>query len=185
MTFLIRPATPDDATAIAAIYAPYVEDHSVSFEEHAPSPIEMADRMAKVAAAGLPWLIAENDDWIVGFAYGRPFHERSAYRFAVETTIYVAEDRQREGVGRQLYMALIRTLAAQNYTQAIALIALPNEASLGMHESVGFQRAGVWRSVGYKQGEWRDVGLWQRQLALPEEPPEETLPFSTVGVVLS
>ena len=185
MTFLIRPATPDDATNIAAIYAPYVEDHSISFEEHAPSPTEMAERMAKVAQSGLPWLVAESDDWVVGFAYARPFHERSAYRFTVETTIYVSSDRQREGMGRQLYMALIRTLAAQNYTQAAALIALPNEASIGMHETVGFQRAGVWRSVGYKQGEWRDVGLWQRTLALPEDPPEEPKPFSEVGVVLA
>ena len=184
MTFSIRPAVRTDAESMAAIYAPYVEDHAVSFEAHAPTPGEMAKRIERIAGRGLPWLVAETDGVVLGFAYAAPFHERHAYRFAVETTIYIAPDRHREGIGRQLYMALIRTLATQGYTQAIALIALPNENSIGIHEAVGFHRAGVWRSVGFKKGEWRDVGLWQRQLALSEAEPEEPRPFSETGLVL-
>ena len=184
MTFLIRAATPADAEAIAAIYAPSVDDHSVSFEEHAPSPFEMADRIRKGDAEGLPWLVADSEDWVMGFAFACAFHGRHAYRFTVETTIYVADDHLREGIGRQLYMALVRTLTAQGYTQAVAKIALPNEASIGIHEAVGFQRAGVLRSVGFKQGEWRDVGQWQRPLAIMEAVPDEPKPFAAVGVVL-
>jgi phosphinothricin acetyltransferase len=183
MSFLIRVATNDDAAAIAEIYAPYVDALSVSFEQRAPSPKEMARRIETITET-YPWLIAESDGEVVGYAYGFRFRERWAYRFAVETAIYIAKHRQREGIGRRLYMALIRTLSAQGYTQALATIALPNENSIDMHEAVGFQRAGVWRGVGFKQGEWRDVGLWQRQLALSESEPDEPKPFGEVGLVL-
>ncbi|MGE3745870.1 MAG: arsinothricin resistance N-acetyltransferase ArsN1 family B [Sphingomonadaceae bacterium] len=183
MSFLIRAATPDDAAAIARIYAPYVESLSVSFEQRAPSTKEMARRIETVMET-YPWLVAENDGEVVGYAYASRFRERWAYRFAVEAAIYIAAHRQREGIGRRLYMALIRTLSAQGFTQALATIALPNEASIDMHEAVGFQRAGVWRSVGFKAGQWRDVGLWQRPLALMEETPEEPKPFSEVGLSL-
>lgn len=183
MSFLIRPATIEDATSIAEIYMPYVESLSVSFEQRAPSPKEMARRIESVLET-YPWLIAESDGEIVGYAYASRFRERWAYRFAVETAIYIASHRQREGIGRQLYMALIRTLSAQGYTQALATIALPNEGSIDMHEAVGFRRAGVWRGVGFKHGEWRDVGLWQRPLALMEDVPDEPKPFSEVGLML-
>jgi len=183
MSFLIRAATTADAPAIAAIYAPYVETLSVSFEQRAPSPKEMARRIETITET-YPWLIAEADGEVVGYAYGFRFRERWAYRFTVETAIYIAAHRQREGIGRRLYMALIRTLSAQGFTQAVATIAVPNDNSIEMHEAVGFKRAGVWRSVGFKQGEWRDVGLWQRPLALMEPEPDEPRPFSEVGLVL-
>jgi phosphinothricin acetyltransferase len=183
MSFLIRTVTPDDAAAIAEIYAPYVESLSVSFEERAPSPKEIARRIESVTA-NFPWLVATSDGEVVGYVYASRFRERWAYRFAVETAIYIASHRQREGIGRQLYMALIRTLSAQGYTQALATIALPNEGSIDMHEAVGFRRAGVWRGVGFKHGEWRDVGLWQRSLAMMEPVPDEPKPFSEVGLVL-
>lgn len=183
MTFLIRAASAEDAAVIASIYAPYVENHSISFEELAPSPEEMAGRIAGIAADGLPWLVAESDGEIVGYAYARRFHERHAYRFAVETSLYVSAGRQREGIGRQLYIALIRTLSAQGYTQALALIAMPNDASIAMHETVGFRRAGVWRSVGYKHGAWRDVAIWQRALAAMEDEPAEPRSFAEIGLV--
>lgn len=183
MSFLIRTVTLDDAAAVSAIYAPYVDSLSVSFEQRAPSPKEMARRIETVLET-YPWLIAEADGEVVGYAYAMRFRERWAYRFAVETAIYVAAHRQREGIGRQLYMALIRTLSTQGYTQALATIALPNEGSIDMHEAVGFRRAGVWRGVGFKHGEWRDVGLWQRPLALMEDIPDEPRPFSEVGLVL-
>lgn len=182
MSFLLRVATVDDAPAIAAIYAPYVEAHSVSFEERAPAAEEMAARITNVIRT-YPWLIAESDGVVLGYAYASRFRERWAFRFAVETSIYIAQDRQRQGIGRELYMALIHTLSAQGYTQALATIVLPSEASIDMHEAVGFKRAGVWRSVGFKHGEWRDVGLWQRPLALMEDVPNEPRPFSEIGLV--
>jgi L-amino acid N-acyltransferase YncA len=183
MSFLIRTVTTGDEAAIAEIYAPYVDSLSVSFEQRAPSPKEIARRIETVTET-YPWLIAESEGEIVGYAYASRFRERWAYRFAVETAIYIAAHRQREGIGRQLYMALIRTLSAQGYTQALATIALPNEGSIDMHEAVGFRRAGVWRAVGFKHGEWRDVGLWQRPLATMEDVPDEPKPFSEVGLVL-
>lgn len=183
MSLLIRTADAGDAGAIADIYAPYVESLSVSFEQRAPSAKEMARRIETIMAT-YPWLVAESDGEIVGYTYASRFRERWAYRFAVETAIYIAAHRQREGIGRQLYMVLIRTLSTLGYTQALATIALPNEGSIDMHEAVGFRRAGVWRGVGFKQGEWRDVGLWQRPLALMEIMPDEPKPFSEVGLVL-
>lgn len=183
MSFLIRAATTADAAAVAAIYAPYVDKLSVSFEQRAPSPKEMARRIETITET-YPWLIAESDGEVVGYAYGMRFRERWAYRFTVETAIYIAAHRQREGIGRRLYMALIRTLSAQGFTQAVATITLPNDNSIEMHEAVGFKRGGVWRSVGFKGGEWRDVGLWQRSLALMEPEPDEPKPFNEVGLVL-
>lgn len=183
MSFLIRAATSADAAAIAEIYEPYVETMSVSFEQRAPSAKEMARRIETITET-YPWLIAESDGEVVGYAYGFRFRERWAYRFTVETAIYIAAHRQREGIGRRLYMALIRTLSAQGYTQAVATITLPNDNSIEMHEAVGFKRGGVWRSVGFKGGEWRDVGLWQRSLALMESKPDEPKPYSEVGLVL-
>lgn len=182
MSLLLRTANVDDAAAIAEIYAPYVDAHSVSFEERAPSAEEMARRIESVTQT-YPWLVAESYGAVRAYAYANRFRERWAFRFAVETAIYVAPDRQRQGIGRELYMALIHTLSAQGFTQALATIALPNEASIDMHEAVGFKRAGVWRGVGFKHGEWRDVGLWQRPLALMETVPDEPRTFSETGLI--
>ncbi len=182
----IRPATTADAQAIAAIYAPYVESSAVSFEEEVPSAEQIAERMA--LKDGLyPWLIATSSEGsgVMGFACASRFRERPAYRFAVETSIYVAGDLQRNGVGRMLYDALIDTLEFQGFTQAIAAIALPNDASIKLHEAMGFFRAGIYREIGFKHGQWRDVGLWQRELATPENPPPEPKSFRQVGVVRS
>ncbi len=178
----IRVATAGDGAAIAQIYAPFVEASAVSFEDRAPSP----DTMAKRVVAGLgryPWLIAEENETVVAFAYAAPFRERTAYRFAVETSIYVAPEAQRRGVGTLLYGALLDTLDAQGFTQAMGTIALPNDASIRLHEMMGFFRAGTWRSVGWKRDRWRDVGLWQRPLSDPPEPPPEPKPFPEVGMV--
>lgn len=179
----IRPATLDDAAQIAAIYAPYVATGIISFEETPPSVDEMRARMAK-ANGYYPWLTATDGetDTVLGYAYADKFRERHAYRFVVETTIYVAGELQRQGVGRLLYEALIDTLRAQDFTQAISSISLPNDASIALHESVGFRRAGVYREVGFKDGRWIDVGLWQASLAEPETPAKEPRPFSEVGL---
>ncbi|AIT06478.1 acetyltransferase [Sphingomonas taxi] len=181
----LRPATPDDAAAVAAIYAPHVLAGTVSFETEVPDTRAMRTRMA--SSAGLyPWIVAttgEATGGVLGYAYATRFSEREAYRWAVETTIYVADVAQRQGVGRLLYEGLIDTLRAQGFTQAIGRIALPNSASITLHEQVGFRRAGVFRAIGHKHGQWIDVGYWQCALAEPTAPPAEPKRFADTGVV--
>jgi L-amino acid N-acyltransferase YncA len=177
----IRVAEDRDAEAIAAIYAPHVTRGLASLEERAPTPDEMRARLAKVAGT-FPWLVAEEDSGILGYAYAGRFRERAAYRWAVETTVYVAADAQRRGVGRLLYGALLDVLRRQGFVQAIAAITLPNDASIELHERAGFRRAGVYRQVGWKLGRWVDVGLWQVELADPGGTPPEPRPFSEVGL---
>lgn len=181
---VIRAAVPEDAAAIAAIYAPHVLVGTVSFETVAPDSRQMRARMA--ASAGLyPWMVATVGDGggVLAFAYATRFREREAYRFVCETTIYVADAAQRQGAGRLLYEALIDTLRAQGFTQAIGVIALPNDSSIKLHEAVGFRRAGMYREVGYKNGRWIDVGHWQCALNEPSTPPVEPRRFADVGVV--
>ena len=181
----IRAARPEDAAAIAAIYAPYVETGTVSFELDPPDARAMRTRMA--ASGGLyPWLVVTNGDadgGVLGYAYATKFRERPAYQYVVETSIYLASGTQGQGNGRQLYDALIDTLRAQGFTHAIGSIALPNDHSIRLHESVGFRRTGVLREVGYKQGRWIDVGYWQCALNPATIPPMEPRPFSEIGVV--
>lgn len=180
----IRAARADDAAAIAAIYAPHVLAGVASFETEAPDTREMRRRMEK--SDGLyPWLVATNGDaegGVLGYAYAARYRERAAYRWMVETTIYVADVAQRQGIGRLLYEALIDTLRAQGFTQAIGIIALPNDQSISLHEAVGFRRAGVLREAGYKGGRWIDVGLWQCELAEPAAPPREPRGVAETGV---
>ncbi len=182
---VIRAARPEDAAAIAAIYAPHVLTGTVSFETEAPDTRAMRGRMA--ASDGLyPWIVATNGDedgGVIAYAYATRFRDRPAYRYVVETSIYVAGTVQRQGAGRLLYEALIDTLRAQGFTQAIGAIALPNEGSISLHEAVGFRRAGVYREVGYKNRQWIDVGFWQCELNDAVVPPIEPKPFSEVGVV--
>ncbi len=181
----LRPATTADATAIAAIYAPYVVSSAVSFETEPPTAKEMKTRITG-ANDQYPWIVAVDDESgvILGYAYASVFHKRAAYRFSAETSVYVAGNFQGQGVGRLLYPALLATLREQEYTQALALIALPNDSSIKLHEAIGFRRSGVFREVGYKNNRWHDVGIWQRELAEPSIPPAEIKAFSSVGIVL-
>jgi L-amino acid N-acyltransferase YncA len=181
----IRAATPEDANAIAAIYAPHVLTGTVSFETDPPDARIMRTRMA--ASEGLyPWIVATNGDatgGVIGYAYATRFRDRPAYRYVCETSIYMADVAQGQGAGRLLYDSLIDTLRAQGFVHALGAIALPNDASIRLHESVGFRRAGVYREVGFKHGRWIDVGIWQVELNEPSVPPVEPRPFSQVGVV--
>ena len=171
----IRPATLDDAAAIAQIYAPYVTDTPITFETEVVSAAQIAERM-QVGEGLYPWFVAaEAGDAVIGYAYAAQFRTRAAYRFAVETTIYLEPSEQGRGLGTELYGALLDQLAAQNFTQAIGVIALPNEASVGVHERVGFKHMGTYRQVGYKLGRWHDVGLWQCPLVEPTVPPPEPM----------
>jgi len=183
----IRPATPDDADEIAAIYAPHVISGTVSFELEPPNAAAMQARMT--ASNGLyPWLVVTNGEpedggGVIGYAYATGFRDRPAYKYVVETSIYVADVAQGRGAGRLLYDALIDTLRAQGFVQAIGTIALPNDTSIALHEAVGFRRTGVLREVGYKHRRWIDIGFWQCELNDSAVPPEEPKPFSEVGVV--
>lgn len=172
----VRPARPDDAPAIVGVYAPYVADGVISFEEEPPDAAEMAQRMA--AGGDLhPWFAAEVDGRLAGYAYAGPFRTRAAYLWAVETTVYVAADAQGRGIGRVLYKALLDTLTRQGFTEAVGVIALPNDASVRLHERLGFRAVGVNERVGWKHGCWIDVGVWQRALAIPADPPAPPVPW--------
>lgn len=175
----LRLATPDDAAAITEIYAPYVAASAVSFETEVPDESEMRGRI-EAGAGRYPWIVAEEGKAVLGYAYASAFRARAAYRFSVETTVYVAQDAQRRGIGRLIYATLLPTLEAQGFTQAIAAITLPNHASLKLHEWLGFTEAGVYRNVGFKLGEWRSVALWQRALAPLLDRPEEPRPLREV-----
>lgn len=180
----IRAARESDAEQIAAIYMPYVTGSAISFETKPPSAAEMLQRMQ--AHDGLyPWLVAttEDDDAVLGYAYASRFRDRAAYRYTVETSIYLGGGIAGQGVGRLLYSALIETLIAQDFTQAVAVLSLPNEHSIALHEATGFRRAGIVREIGYKSGQWHDIGMWQRELSEPTEPPRDPKPFRDTGVV--
>jgi len=182
----LRPARPEDAAAIAAIYAPYVMTGTVSFETEAPDAAAMGERMA--ASDGLyPWLVATNGeadgDGVLAYAYATKFRERPAYRYVVETSIYVVGPVQGQGVGKLLYRVLIDTLRAQGFVQAVSVISLPNDYSIGLHESTGFRRQGVLRELGFKHGRWIDVGFWQCELTDAAIPPAEPKRFSDVGLI--
>jgi phosphinothricin acetyltransferase len=180
----IRAARREDAAAIASVYAPYVEGSVISFEMEPPGAEAIGQRMA---AAGelYPWLAAEDETGaLVGYAYAAAFRTRAAYRWAVETTVYVKAGGHRRGTGSALYRPLLAILEAQGFTQAIAAIALPNDPSVALHERLGFFHAGTYQEVGFKLGGWWDVGLWQRTLALPAVPPREPPPWREVAAGL-
>ena len=169
MSLELRPVTIDDAPAIAAIYAYYVDHTVVTFEEEAPDAAEMARRI-ETTTAGYPWLVAEEDSAIAGYAHGRAYHSRSAYRWTCETGIYLAHDRRARGTGRALYTALIEALRERGFITAIAAITVPNDESTRFHERLGFLPVGRFAGVGFKQGGWHDVGYWQRDFATPRPP---------------
>ncbi len=172
---LIRHADPArDAAACAAIYGPFVRDTAVSFEERAPDDREFARRIERGSLTH-PWLVAERDGVLAGFAYGCSHRERAVYRWAADVAVYVAASQRRAGVGRALYGALLPLLARQGLYVACAGIALPNEASVALHEAVGFRPVGIYRRIGFKCGRWHDVGWWQAELA-PAGGGEPALP---------
>jgi len=162
---MIRDATPTDAAALARIYNHYVLGTTVTFEETAVSEAEMASRIAEVRAAGLPWLVAEDENRVVlGHAYASKWKGRCAYRFAVETTVYLDSTAHGRGLGRRLYERLLAMLREAGMHVAIGGIALPNPASTALHEKLGFRKVGQFEEVGFKLGRWVDVGYWQVML---------------------
>jgi L-amino acid N-acyltransferase YncA len=158
----IRDATASDAAALARIYAPFVTGSIVTFEEEPVLPASFEARLAEVAAAGLPWLVAEVGANVVGYAYASPWRPRRAYRFSVEVTAYVEPGHQRRGIGTSLYATVLPALERRGVHAVLAGIALPNPASVALHERCGFRQAGLLREVGFKLGRRIDVGIWQR-----------------------
>jgi L-amino acid N-acyltransferase YncA len=167
----LRLAEASDAGEVLAIYARVVRETAISFEVEPPSVEEMRRRIDETLPR-LPWLVSEVDGKIAGYACASKHRERAAYQWSVDVSAYVAEDRRRSGVARGLYTALLGVLEDLGYYSAFAGIALPNKASVGFHESMGFRPIGVYRKVGYKLGAWRDVGWWQRELREYRENPE-------------
>lgn len=172
---VIRPATPADLPAVRAIYADAVLSGCASFELEPPDAAEMAARYDKILSAGLPWLVAEVDGRVLGYAYAGPYRPRPAYRFTVENSVYVAPDAKGRGLGRRLLDELIAAVAALGYRQMIAVIGdSANAASIALHAAAGFDRAGLLRSVGWKHGRWLDSVLMQRDLGSGDtDPPSE------------
>ena len=175
MAVLIRLATPTDAATIAAIYRPWVEQSRFTFEEIPPDAAEIVTRMANPIH---PWLAAEEGGRVIGYASTSPMRARAAYRWSVETGIYVEARAQGRGIGRQLLVAHLDLLERQGFVSAMAGIALPNPASIGLHEALGYQLTGTERGVGFKLGEWVDVGRWQRDLASRSATPADPRPFA-------
>jgi phosphinothricin acetyltransferase len=159
----VRQAEVADAARIQAIYAPYVSDTTISFEEMPPDEAEIIRRIAAILPS-YPYLVAEAQGRVVGFAYASQHRVRAAYRTSVDVAVYVASEAHRKGVGRLLYSHLLPAAARLGYHAAFAGIALPNDASVGLHEAIGFQPIGIYREVGRKFDRWLDVGWWQRLL---------------------
>jgi L-amino acid N-acyltransferase YncA len=173
----IRDAIPtQDAAPCASIYAPHVEASATSFEERVPSAEELAVRIERISASH-PWLVAEQEGEVLGYAYACTHRERPAYRWAADVSVYVADARRRQGVGQTLYETLLERLRRQRFRVACAGITLPNQASVALHERLGFVPVGVFRRIGWKDGAWRDVAWWQLYLSPDsKEPPAEPLP---------
>jgi phosphinothricin acetyltransferase len=163
MAAIIRMATPDDGEQIAAVYAPSVTSTVISFEMEPPGTPEMTRRVTE-ALLKHPWLVAVRDGEVLGYARGGQYKDRAAYQWSVETSVYIRTTAHRSGLGRALYGVLFDLLVLQGFFMAYAGVTLPNPASVGLHESLGFTPVGVYRTAGYKFGAWHDVGWWQRPL---------------------
>ena len=172
---VVRFARPDDAAAIAAIYAPIVAATWISFEEVPPSAADMRARI-EAAAGKYPFLCCERAGEIAGYAYASRHRERASYRWSVDVSAYVDERFRRSGVARGLYESLFEILPRQNYRNAFAGITLPNEPSVAFHHDLGFVDVGRYRNVGYKLDAWRDTLWLQRELREPGPRPDEPIP---------
>jgi L-amino acid N-acyltransferase YncA len=170
----IRTAEARDAVPLAAIYGHHVAHGFGTFETDPPSPADMADRVAAVLAHGLPYLVAEIDGAVAGFAYGSPFRPRASYRYTVEDSVYIGPERLGQGIGKALLGALIEACQGVGLRQMVAMIGdSENARSIALHQAMGFTPVGVFRAIGFKHGRWVDVAMMQRALnAGADTPPE-------------
>jgi L-amino acid N-acyltransferase YncA len=180
MTSIIRLASNDDAAAIAGIYGPFCESTAVSFEYAPPSVDEMSNRIRMITAQ-FPWLVLDDSGIVTGYAYASRHRDRAAYGWSVDVAVYVSPNRQRCGAGRALYTTLLQLLRLQGYFKAYAGITLPNSASTGLHEAIGFKFVGVYRGVGYKHGAWHDVAWYQIALQSERVNPDPPIPIPALA----
>jgi L-amino acid N-acyltransferase YncA len=174
---IIRLADPDsDAANVAAIYRPAVISSIASFEEVPPSDAEMAERL-RVTLERLPWLVAQDAGSVIGYAYAAPHHQRAGYRWSVNISVYVAASHHGRGIGRRLYDQLLPILRRQGIVNTYAGIALPNPASVALHEAIGMRRIGVYEAVGYKHAAWHDVAWYHLRLTDRAGAPPEPIPL--------
>jgi len=175
--FVIAPAVPGDAAAIAALYATHVLHGTATFETVPPDAAEMAARLAKIGAAGWPWLVARDAAGeLLGYAYASQFRERAAYRFASENSIYIRDDLRGRGIGTALMARLVDDAAASGFRQMIAVIAGTEPASVALHARFGFEHCGLLRAAGRKFGRWIDVVYMQRALGEGADTPPAVEP---------
>jgi phosphinothricin acetyltransferase len=178
---MIRIAVTGDARSVAEIYRPYVEETAITFEEEAPSAAEMESRIAKVGSA-YPWLVAEEDGEVLGYAYATKYRERAAYRWSLETSIYVERESRGRGLGCALYGALIPILREMGIASLYGVVTLPNPRSLALHARFGFEPLCTFAKVGFKRGAWHDVGWTVLRLSGTDGTaeaggPAEPIPF--------
>ena len=157
----IRPAAPGDSHAIAAIYNHYIASTTVTFETERVTAADMQARIEETQSASLPWLVAEEGDRVLGYAYASKWKGRCAYRYSVESTVYLDAECIGRGIGKALYSALIDDLRERGMHAVIGGVALPNAASIALHEALGFRKVAHFEQVGFKQDRWIDVGYWQ------------------------
>jgi L-amino acid N-acyltransferase YncA len=174
----IRVAKTDDASSLLSIYAPYVKDTAVSFETDVPSLEEFKNRIEE-GLEEYPWLVAEINDEVVGYAYSSKHRSRCAYGWSVDSSVYVSTSYQRKGIAQKLYEKLFVILEEQGAVNVFAGIALPNDGSVSFHESIGFKKIGIYKNVGYKLNRWHDVGWWQKELLFVDR-PKNMIPFSKI-----
>ncbi|MBD2610295.1 MAG: N-acetyltransferase [Nostoc sp. GBBB01] len=163
MKATIRLADENDASQMLEIYAPIVQETTISFELEPPSETEFQNRIQSYQQK-MPWLVCEINGQLAGYAYASPYRTRAAYQWSVESSVYVSENHRRKGIAKALYTALLKLLQLQGFYNVVAAIALPNQPSVAVHEAVGFVPVGVFHRVGFKFGKWRDVGYWQLSL---------------------
>lgn len=176
MTLTIRPAGPDDAEGIAAIYRPYVAGTAITFELDPPDAAEMRARIERITATH-PWLVAERDGVLLGYAYGGPYRARAAYRWVAETGIYLATDARGGGIGTPLYRALLDELSRRGFVAAMSVMTDGNPQSNALHEKLGFRVVGTQTGIGFKLGAWHDVVFWQKDLATRMAEPADPQPL--------
>ncbi|WP_266368457.1 GNAT family N-acetyltransferase [Tellurirhabdus rosea] len=177
----IRFATPEDAPALLAIYAPYITDSIISFEYEVPDLADFTGRIEAIRQQ-FPYLVAESEGRLLGYAYAARHNERSAYQWSANTSVYIHQDWHRRGIARTLYARLLDLLRAQGYCNAFAGITLPNEKSEAFHQSMGFERIGTYSNTGFKFGAWHSVAWFQ--LVLQPYPPSPAPPVPIGALAL-
>lgn len=178
----IRLANPSDAKSILNIYAPYIESTSFTFETDVPSEEEFAERIRNYLH-NWPWLVCEADGMIAGYAYASRYRERTAYQWSVECSVYVHDDFQKRRIASALYRALFEILKRQGFRNVYAVINLPNDKSVALHENFGFMHFATYEQVGYKLGNWKNVGWWRLILNEFGNDPESPVKFSEMDKI--